>query len=84
MWKQRLMWIGWPAFLAAGVMEVLVFAAFDPLDLHWLSHSADFSRTAIYTVAFFMFWAIFAAAGYMTMLLAMSPKEINTLPSTLQ
>ena len=32
MWTQRLMWIAWPAFLMAGVLEVLVFAFVDPQD----------------------------------------------------
>ena len=30
MWTQRLMWIAWPAFLMAGVLEMLVFAMVDP------------------------------------------------------
>ena len=29
MWTQRLMWIAWPAFLVAGVIEMLVFAMVD-------------------------------------------------------
>ena len=29
MWSQRLMWIAWPAFLMAGVLEMLVFAMVD-------------------------------------------------------
>ena len=29
MWAQRLMWILWPAFLAAGVLEMLVFVLVD-------------------------------------------------------
>lgn len=36
MLAQRWMWIAWPAFLAAAVMEMLVFAFVDPLELHWL------------------------------------------------
>jgi len=35
MWKQRLMWIAWPAFLMAGVMEMVVFAFVDPEALQW-------------------------------------------------
>jgi len=35
MLAQRIMWIAWPAFLVAGVLEVLVFAMFDPQDMHW-------------------------------------------------
>jgi hypothetical protein len=35
MLQQRLMWVMWPAFLMAGVLEMLVFALVDPLDIHW-------------------------------------------------
>lgn len=30
MWRQRLMWIAWPAFLVAAVLEMVVFAFVDP------------------------------------------------------
>lgn len=30
MWTQRLMWIAWPAFMVAGILEMLVFAMVDP------------------------------------------------------
>ena len=33
---RRWMWIVWPAFLAAAIMEMVVFAFVDPLDVHWL------------------------------------------------
>lgn len=81
MWKQRVMWVLWPAFLAAGVMEMLVFAAFDPLDMHWLARwpelSPEFLRTAVYTASFFVFWLLFSAAGALTVLLAMPRYEVN-------
>lgn len=32
---KRLMWIAWPAFLVAAVLEMLVFAFIDPNELHW-------------------------------------------------
>ena len=32
MLAQRLMWIAWPAFLLAGVIEMLVFALVDPTE----------------------------------------------------
>lgn len=77
MWNQRLMWIVWPAFLAAGVMEMLVFAAFDPDDLQWLGQSVELSRTSVYSLAFFAFWAVFIAAGYLTTLLSLSKDQLN-------
>ncbi len=35
MLAQRLMWIAWPAFLVAGVLEMLVFAVVDPQEMQW-------------------------------------------------
>lgn len=78
MWTKRLIWIVWPAFLAAGVMEMLVFAAFDPQDMQWLGRGVEWSRTGIYTVAFFAFWLVFVGAGYLTILLSLPNDELNT------
>ena len=38
MLAQRLMWIVWPAFLVAGLLEVVVFGMFDPEDMQWFGH----------------------------------------------
>lgn len=80
MLQKRLMWIVWPAFLMAGVLEVLVFALVDPQDLHWLSSPLEISREGVYTAAFFVFWIVTAASGALTTLLAMSPFEVNRCP----
>jgi len=74
---RRWMWIAWPAFLAAAAMEMLVFAAVDPLDIPWVSQSADISRLGICTIAFFLFWGIIMLASAMTSLLALQPSDIN-------
>jgi uncharacterized membrane protein YcfT len=60
----------WPAFLAAGLLTMLVFAMVDPQDLHWFGHPLALSRAGVYTLAFFAFWAIVAVASSMTALLA--------------
>lgn len=77
MLAQRLMWIAWPAFLLAGVMEMLVFAVVDPQNLQWFGQPLALSREAVYTLAFFIFWLLTMASGALTTLLAMSPFEIN-------
>lgn len=82
MGAQRWMWIVWPAFLAAGVMEMLVFAAFDPQDMQWLGRAVELSRTGIYSLAFFVFWAVFMAAGWLTTLLAMPAQAVNAPSAT--
>ena len=54
----------WPAFVAAGVMELLVFAHVDPADVHTLAGAPiELSRQAVYTLSFFGFWIVIAAAG---------------------
>jgi hypothetical protein len=75
--QQRLMWVLWPAFLAAGVTEVLVFALVDPQEIHWAGQPLSWSREAVYTVAFFLFWAIAIASNGLTALLSMTPEEVN-------
>lgn len=77
MLKQRLMWVAWPAFLVAAVLEMLVFAVVDPADLHWGGGGLGLSREAIYTGAFFVFWGFMVLSSALTALLSMSPFEVN-------
>ncbi len=77
---QKLMWIAWPAFLVAGLLEMLVFAMVDPHDLHWFGQPVELSRQGIYTIAFFVFWAVTMLSSALTTLLALSPFELNQCP----
>lgn len=63
------MGVGWPAFLAACVLELVVFAVVDPLEMQGLAAGHGLSRQAIYTLAFAVFWAITLGAGALTALL---------------
>ncbi len=80
MLAQRLMWIAWPAFLLAGVIEMLVFAVVDPQNLQWFGQPLALSREAVYTLAFFIFWLLTMVSSALTTLLAMSPFEVNRHP----
>ena len=80
MWSQRLMWIMWPAFLVAAMLEMVVFAFVDPSDLHWFGSPLAISREAVYTLAFFVFWVAAMIASALTTLLTMSPFEVNRCP----
>lgn len=80
MWTQRLMWIAWPAFLMAGVLEMLIFALVDPSDLHWFGEPLGLSRQGVYTLAFFLFWAITCISSALTTMLSFSPFEVNRCP----
>ena len=80
MLAQRWMWIAWPAFLVAAVLEMLVFALVDPQELHWAGRPLEWSNNAVYTLAFFVFWALTMASSALTTLLALSPFELNRCP----
>ena len=80
MLAKRMMWIAWPAFLVAGMLEMLVFGLVDPQDLQWFGHPLALSRQAVYTLAFFVFWALTMLSRGLTTLLSMSPFEVNRCP----
>jgi hypothetical protein len=76
--KQRALVILWPAFLMAGVLEMLVFVVVDPSELRWFgAQPVELSRQAVYTVTFLIFWGAIAVAGALTMLLGMGADEVN-------
>jgi len=74
---QRLIWILWPGFVMAGVAELVFFSIVDPQDLHLLGQPLDLTRTAIYSLGFFCFWALTSGASALTCLLQRSPFELN-------
>lgn len=67
---RRLLPVLWPSFLMAGILEMMTFAVLDPEGMTWLDGMPfDWSRQAVYTVTFFIFWGVIATASSMTMLL---------------
>ena len=74
---RTLMVVLWPAFLAACMLELLVFAVVDPLDLHWAGQALAWSRPAVYTAGFFVFWAAAIVACALSSLLGMAETDIS-------
>jgi hypothetical protein len=69
--------IMWPSFLAACLLEVLVFALVDPGDVHWFGQMPQPSRQSVYSVAFFLFWMITMACSSLVLWLARTEQNIN-------
>ena len=74
---RRLMWVIWPAFLVAGVAELVFFSIFDPFDMHFFGAPLEMSRQAIYTMGFFGFWALGIASSALTIFLERGSAEVN-------
>lgn len=68
-----LMWVLWPSFLMAAATSGIVFALIDPLDLVFLEHYSA-GRGAVYTLGFFLFWAMAALSSALT--LRMAPRGV--------
>ena len=58
----------------------LVFGMFDPQDMHWFGYQMPLSRQGVYTVSFFVFWALTIVSSSLTTLLSISPFEVNRCP----
>ena len=69
--------VTWPAFLAACLLEALVFAAVDPGEVFWPGQAVQPSREAVYTAAFFSFWLISAACSCLVLWLSKTPRDVN-------
>jgi len=72
-------WILWPSFVIGVAAEALFFTLFDPVDLHVFGEPVPVSRTAAYTLGFFLFWAFAAASSAFTCFLQRSAVDINRL-----
>ncbi|WP_396433544.1 hypothetical protein [Limnohabitans sp.] len=75
--SHRWMWVVWPAFLVAGLMEAVVFAFVDPQDLRGLAQGWALSPEAVYTLAFFVFWGLAMLSSGLTTLLSLSPSALD-------
>ena len=71
---RTLMSIAWPGFLAACVLQLVVFAMVDPHDLHWAGEHLPWSRQAVYAAGFLLFWVSAMVSSYLTALLLGPPR----------
>jgi hypothetical protein len=71
----------WPAFLAACLLEALVFAMVDPGALHWPGDAFHAMRQGVYTIAFFAFWMITIACSSLVLWLARPAFDVNGIPA---
>ena len=68
--RERALLILWPAFVMAGVLEMLVFAVVDPDSLQWFGlEPLNWTRTAVYSVTFLIFWFVISTSAAITKLL---------------
>lgn len=74
---RRWLLVVWPAFLAACLLEAVVFSMVDPGAVHWPWYARQPSRQAVYTLAFFIFWLISMTSSATVLWLAESGRRPN-------
>lgn len=67
----------WPSFLAACLLQALVFAMIDPAEIHLPGYFLQPSRQSVYSIAFFCFWVISMACSALVLWLAGPDKKLN-------
>lgn len=68
--------VAWSSFLAAGVLEALVFAVVNPHELRWFGAApVALSAQAVYTVSFLIFWGVAALGASLALLLVNLPAD---------
>ncbi|HZP88865.1 MAG TPA: hypothetical protein VFB54_18790 [Burkholderiales bacterium] len=77
---RNLIYVLWPSFIVAGVAEAVFFTVFDPTELSIFGTPLHASRTAIYSIGFFVFWAFAAASSTLTCFFQRTSAQINRCP----
>ena len=73
---KHIIWVLWPAFIAAGIAETVFFTVIDPKQLYLMGQPVELSAMATYSIGFLMFWLICAGSSLMTWF--MLPQDIKT------
>ena len=73
----KLLAIFWPSFVSAIFGEFVFFALIDPQQLYLLGEPVDWSRIAVYSVGFLMFWALTALAVALSLMFQKPASELN-------
>lgn len=72
----RMAQVLWPAFLMAGVTEVLVFSVLDPSLLSFGTWHPE--PTTVYSLAFFAFWVLMALTAGVSQWMQASEQEAES------
>ena len=76
--SQQIVGVLGPAFMVAGILEMFLFACFDPLDLHWFGRTVDWSRDTVYSVSFLILWCGCSLSAWLT--LSVTDKSERSAP----
>ena len=74
---QRIVTVLWLSFVMAGIATGAFFSAIDPLELKYCVSFPEVSRTAAYSIGFFLFWLLTASSSLLAVFFIYPTKEID-------
>lgn len=60
---KHIIWVLWPAFIAAGIAEIVFFTVIDPQQLYLFGQPVKLSALTTYSLGFLLFWLICAGSS---------------------
>ncbi len=71
----RVLSVMWLSFLMAGVATGAFFSAIDPIELKYCVDFPEVSRTAAYSIGFFLFWLLTASSSLLSVFFLYPTKQ---------
>ena len=68
----------WLSFLMAGVATGAFFSTIDPLELKYCVDFPEVSRTAAYSIGFFLFWLLTASSSLLSVFFIYPTKDTQS------
>ncbi len=78
---QRIILVLWPSFIAAGVMDIVLFTLLDPMALIYRDAPLFTTRLGAYSQGFFLFWLFGAVSSALTCYFQCSVAQLNKIYS---
>lgn len=75
---QRIITILWLSFLMAGIATGAFFSTIDPYELKYCVDFPEVSRTAAYSIGFFLFWLLTASSSLLSVFFLYPTKQDET------
>lgn len=63
---RHIIWVLWPAFIAAGIAEIVFFTVIDPQQLYFFGQPVALAAMPTYSVGFLLFWLICAGSSLLS------------------
>jgi hypothetical protein len=75
--KLKLIFVLWPSFVVAGLLNSLFFTVFDPLDLSVNGEPLFHNRMVAYSIGFFVCWLFTGISSALTVFFERDREVIN-------